>query len=174
MSWIKIEFQREKTKDNTHHWSEQIDYDKIREITREVVKEELASQQSNQPTLLTKEDIQEAVCNGIIQADTRREEITKDRIKNTKLSGGTIAAMVFFSIAAAFFFSLAVVSVVTNLGNLVVGIINASKFLIISFTYVLVVFVEYALGKNKEKSFAYNTITILMTFITFVVAIIQQ
>ena len=123
---------------------------------------------------LTQKDIQEAVCNGIIQADTRRETIAKDRIKNTRLSGGVIVAMVFFSIAAAFFLLLAAGSVLANLDNLAVGIINASKFLIIAMTYVLVVYVEYALGKNREKNFAYNTITILMTFITFVVAIIQQ
>lgn len=123
---------------------------------------------------LTKEDIQEAVCKGIIQADAKREEITRARIQNTKLSFGTIAAMVFFSIAAAFFLLLAVGSVLANLDDLVAGIINASKFLIIAMTYMLVVYVEYALGKNKEKHFAYNTITILMTFITFVVAIIQQ
>lgn len=123
---------------------------------------------------LTKDDIQEAVCKGIIQADTRREAIAKDRIKNTKLSVGAVVAMVFFSIAAAFFLLLAAGSVLANLDNLAVGIINASKFLIIAMTYVLVVCVEYALGKNKEKNFAYNTITILMTFITFVVAIVQQ
>ena len=150
-----------------------VDYEKIREITRDVVKEEIRNQQNNQPTPLTKEDIQDAVCNGIIHADTKREEIVKDKIKNAKLSGWTIAGMIFFGLAAAFFFVLAIGAVAASLDNILAGIINACKFLIISATYVLVVFMEYAMGKNKDKNFAFNMITVLLAFITFVVTIIQ-
>lgn len=173
MSWIKIEFQRDKAKENAKNHAEQIDYEKVRKITRAVVKEEMNEYRSSRPVPLTKEDIQEAVCNGIIHADTKREEIAREKIKNTNLSGWTIAGMIFFSLAAAFFLVLAISAVAISLDNILAGIINACKFLIISATYVLVVFMEYAMGKNKDKNFAFNMITVLLAFITFVVTIIQ-
>ena len=48
--------------------NDEVEYENIREITREVVKEELQKYNADQPTPLTKEDIQDAVCKGIALA----------------------------------------------------------------------------------------------------------
>lgn len=83
MSWIKIEFQKSKACNTPKNQVEHIDYEKIREITHEVVKEELTVQQNNQSAPLTKEDIQEAVCNGIIAA---QKPANSSKINNQKTS----------------------------------------------------------------------------------------
>ena len=93
MSWIKIEFQKGKACKTPKNQVEHIDYEKIREITHEVVKEELKAQQNNQPTPLTKADIQEAVCQAIIQADEKRDEIEKVRKSKKRPNRFRAAAM---------------------------------------------------------------------------------
>ena len=92
MSWIKIEFQKGKACNTPKNQVEHIDYEKIREITHEVVKEELTVQQNNQSAPLTKEDIQEAVCNGIIAAQkpANSSKINNQKTGFWKAAWGTI------------------------------------------------------------------------------------
>ena len=81
MSWIKIEIQKSKACETAKNQVEQIDYEKIREITRAVIKAEIQEQQNNQPTPLTKEDIQEAVCNGVVQANNHEDSLNEEEKK---------------------------------------------------------------------------------------------
>ena len=83
MSWIKIEIQKDKQNDTSRNQVEQIDYGKSREIAREVVREELNAQNQMSITPLTKEDIQEAVCNAIVQVN----DISKSPIQEKEKVG---------------------------------------------------------------------------------------
>ena len=149
-----------------------IDYEKIREIAREVAKEEITGYAERQGASLTKDDIKEAVCNGIIQADKKREEVLEEKIKNTKVSKWTIARMVFHGLIALFFVILAVATVVINHDNFLESVVNASKFMGIASIYMFIAFVNYAVDKNKDKNFLFNAITILLAITTLIVSII--
>ena len=149
-----------------------VDYDKIREITQEVVKEEMKNQQSNQPTPLTKEDIQEAVCNAIIHADTKREDIAREKIKNTKLSIWSIIFIAFFGVLAAFFVVLAITFFAEQGQELSFRISNGAKMIAFSTIYFFVAMAEYATSKNKDRNLGFNFIALLIALASLVVTII--
>ena len=172
MSWIKIEVQKGNPKKTAKSSVEPIDYEKIREITREVVKEEMKEQQRNQSASLTKEDIQEAVCAGIMQAEVKKEESDRERIKNTKPSRFTIVMIVVYSIIAAIAFLLAAVIATIDI-DVSSKIGSCGRLVIIGISYIFVAILQYAVGKNKDKNFTYNMISILFAFISLVFSIIQ-
>lgn len=151
---------------------DKVDYDKIREITREVVKEEMKEQQNSQSASLTKEDIQEAVCAGIMQAEVKKEESERERIKNTKLSRFTIVMIVVYSIIAALVFLLAAVIATIDI-DVSSKISSCGKLAIIGMSYIFVAIMQYAVGKNKDKNFTYNMISILFAFISVVFVVVQ-
>lgn len=173
MSWIKIEVQKGNPKKTAKSSVEPIDYEKIREITREVVKAEIKEQQNNQPTQLTKEDIQEAVCNGILQAGEKKDEIARKKIRGTKLSVWSIISIIFFGMVATFFAVLSLVMFFNEELEVMERITDGAKLALIALTYVFVIIAEYAVGKNKNQAFGFNMITVLLTMITLVVTIIQ-
>ena len=121
--------------------------------------------------LLTPKDIQEAVCDGILQAEEKRERITKEKIENAKLSGRAIARLIFFGVVAAFFFVLAIGAVATNTENIGQGIAVAGQFLAIAVAYVMLAITDYALEKNKDKNFGFNVISIMLALGSLLVAI---
>jgi len=58
---------------------DKVEYENIREITRQVVKEELQKYNEEQPSSLTKEDIRDAVCEGLILATQDADETNEER-----------------------------------------------------------------------------------------------
>ena len=136
----------------------EIDYDKLAEA---IVK-------ANQ---LSHGDIRNAVCDGILQAEERREQIAKEKIKNTKLSGWAIARLIFFSIVAVFFVILAICAVVSNVADIAKGITAAGHFSAVAAAYVMLAITDYALEKNKDKNFGFNLISIMLALGSLLVAI---
>jgi len=57
---------------------DKVGYENLREITREMVKEELQKYNADQPTPLTKEDIQDAVCKGIALATKDADDTNEE------------------------------------------------------------------------------------------------
>ena len=120
---------------------------------------------------LTQSMIQEAVCAGILQAEEQREEIAKEKIRSTKLSAWTIVKIIFYGIVAVFFGLLAIGVVVTNSKDIAKGFTSASPFFAVTLTYVIVAITEYALTKNKDKTFGFNVISIMLALGSLIVAI---
>ena len=85
----------------------------------------------------------------------------------TWVSAFSICAMVFFSLVAAFFALLSIVAFFNS------DVVNGCKMAFVSITYVFIVFLEYAVGKNKDKNFTFNVISILLAFIPIVFAVIS-
>lgn len=139
MSWLKIEFQRDKAIEKSKTHMEQIDYEKIREITREVLKEEMKKQQNNQPTTLTKADIQDAVLNGIVQAsnqmDSSKVEVEKpgfwksvlEIIRGKRQGDGNYTARFMATILSTGLNFLALMGAITCVVSIVVIIQTAVK-----------------------------------------------
>lgn len=93
MSWIRIEIQKRKAPKIVPKPVEHIDYEKIREITREVVSEGIGVQMANQRPSLTKEDIQEAICTANIQAGEGKNMMENERKTMERPSRFRAAAM---------------------------------------------------------------------------------
>ena len=146
---------------------EKIDYKRIEELTRKVVREELSAISCNEEKNNVEESLKNVIAQGIIEAEKLKAEAEKERIKNTKLSAFSICAMVFFSLVAAFFALLSIAAFFNS------SIINGCKMAFVSITYVFIVFLEYAVGKNKDKNFTFNVISILLAFIPIVFSVIS-
>lgn len=150
----------------------EVDYEKIRQIVRETVKEELDKKE--QPAPLTKEDIQEAVCGGIILADEKKIEMEKERIKNTKVSLGT-KLLIVFHIACAVIFAVCLLLTacfavdMTWMNRLSV----CMKYGLIATLCYFIAYAEYAVGKNSDPNFAYNILTVLLSILTLALTILQ-
>ena len=111
------------------------------------------------------------MCTGVLQAEEQREQIAKEKIKNTKLSGWAITRLIFFSIVALFFVILAISAVASNVTDIGTGITAAGHFLAVSAAYVLLAVTDYALQKNKDKNFGFNLISIMLALGSLLVAI---
>lgn len=125
------------------------------------------------PALLTKEDVQNAVINGILQAEEQRELIEKERIKNTKLTGWAIARLIFFSVVAAVFTILAVCAIAINSGDVARDISVAGQFSVVALGYVMLAVTDYALEKNKDKNFGFNVLSIMLALGSLIIAIFK-
>lgn len=136
----------------------EIDYDRLAEVIVKANK-------------LSKDEIRNAVCDGILQAEERREQIAKEKIKNTKLSGWAIARLIFFGIVAAFFVILAIIAVTSNIDDIGTGITAAGHFSAVAAAYVMLAITDYALEKNKDKNFGFNVISIMLALSSLLVAI---
>ena len=128
----------------------------------------------NRPrALLTKEDVQNAVINGILQAEEQRELIEKERIRNTKLTGWAIARLIFFSVVAAVFTILAVCAIAINSGDVARDISVAGQFSVVALGYVMLAVTDYALEKNKDKNFGFNVLSIMLALGSLIIAIFK-
>lgn len=152
---------------------EKVDYEKIREITREVVKEEISKNSTSQPAPLTKEDIQAAVCNGIIQADIKREEIVVKKAKNTKISRWSMLCIIFFALMATVFLAFSIFFFMEPGQDLLYRITSGFKMLAITMLFVCMAFAEYATSKNRDKNFVSNVIMMLLALASLIIAIIS-
>lgn len=138
----------------------EIDYDKLAE----------AIAKANQ---LTQDDIRNAVCTGILQAEEQRELIAKDRIKNTKLTGWAIVRLIFFSAVAVVFTILAVCAIAINSGDIARGVAVAGQFSVVALGYVMLAVTDYALEKNKDKNFGFNVLSIMLALGSLIIAIFK-
>ena len=119
---------------------------------------------------LTNEDIRKAICDGILQAEEQREASAKEKIKNTKLSLWTILRLIFFGVVAAFFLLIAIIAFVTYLEDISKAIAVAGQMSAVAAAYVMLVFADYALSKNKDKTFGFNLITVVIAVMSLLVA----
>lgn len=144
-----------------------IDYTRIEELTRKIVREELSAISRNEEKSNGEASLKNIIAHGIVEAEKLKAEAEKERIKNTKLSVFSICAIVFFSLVAVFFALLSIAAFFNS------DILNGCKMAFISITYVFIGFLEYAVGKNKDKNFTFNIISILLAFIPIVFTVIS-
>lgn len=132
--------------------------------------QKVITRRSRQSVQLSAEVIQNAVAKGILQAEEQREASAKEKIKNTKLSHWTILRLIFFGVVAAFFLLIAIIAFVTYLEDISKAIAVAGQMSAVAAAYVMLVFADYALSKNKDKTFGFNLITVVIAVMSLLVA----
>ena len=115
-------------------------------------------------------DIQEAVCNGILQADTKREQMAKEKIKKTKLSGWEIARLIICVVVAAIYTVLAIMACIVYSKDVGKVMAVAGQMIAVAAAYVMLAFADYATAKNKDKTFGFNVITLVVAIMSLLVA----
>ena len=112
--------------------------------------QKVAIRRTKRPAQLSAEDIQNAVAKGILQAEEQQELNTKEKIKNTKLTVGTILRLKFFGVAAAIFITLAIMAFTVYSEDIGKAIAVAGQMSAVAAAYVMLAFADYATAKNKD------------------------
>lgn len=132
--------------------------------------QKVAIRRTKRPAQLSVEDIQNAVAKGILQAEEQQELNTKEKIKNTKLTVGTILRLIFFGVVAAFFVTLAIMAFTVYSEDIGKAIAVAGQMSAVAAAYVMLAFADYVTAKNKDKTFGFNVITVVVAVMSLLVA----
>lgn len=116
--------------------------------------------------------LEQIISNAILKAEGIKEENEREAIKNTKLSKLTIVSIIVLCAVAGLLLLLAVSTIFFYDGVLIDRVKQGFKTALLSLTCGFMAFINYAVNKNKNKSFAFNMLSLLFAFISFVFSLI--
>ncbi len=119
------------------------------------------------------EKLEQTIVSAILNAEKIKIEQEKEKIRNTKISKFTKATISVLCVLALFFVVVSFYTFLNYEGVLTDRIIKSSKIFFIATLYIFMAFVSYALGKNKDKNFTFNLLSILLAFIPVVFTIVS-
>ena len=118
------------------------------------------------PVEIDYDKLAEAIVKANLKTEKIKTETEKNRIKNKKLSKGTIALMVIFAIFSTLFILGAILNFTRKDGT-DMGI----KCILWAGTYIVIFFTTWLIGKNNEINFVINIISLVIALTALVIAI---